>query len=153
MASSLRRTAPLAVRRKQPPAATEVQVAIEAYERHGRIERVESGEGSENDLLTVAVAEGSAKTVGLFVVERGGAVLGLVENDDDVRVVESFDSDVMGKTETGGQSADRFFAPLHESSDTDEGGDCLVVPTDFGRDEQFDEAFGGVAALRRFLIE
>ncbi|MFC4550841.1 MULTISPECIES: Vms1/Ankzf1 family peptidyl-tRNA hydrolase [Halorussus] len=52
-------------------------------------------------------AEESAGTYGLLVVERGGAALGLTENED-VRVVEVFDSDVMGKTKAGGQSADRF---------------------------------------------
>jgi peptide chain release factor subunit 1 len=54
-----------------------------------------------------AAAEGAAKTFGLLVVERGGAALGLAENED-VQVVETFDSDVMGKTKAGGQSADRF---------------------------------------------
>jgi len=34
-----------------------------------------------------------------------------------------------------------------------EGGDCLVVPTDFDRGRQFSEAFGGVAAILRFPIE
>ncbi|WP_137285059.1 Vms1/Ankzf1 family peptidyl-tRNA hydrolase [Halorussus salinisoli] len=51
--------------------------------------------------------ERSGKTFGLLVVERGGAALGLTENDD-VQVVETFDSDVMGKTKAGGQSAQRF---------------------------------------------
>jgi peptide chain release factor subunit 1 len=36
---------------------------------------------------------------------------------------------------------------------SNEGGDCLVVPTDFGRGDQFAEAFGGVAAILRFPIE
>jgi peptide chain release factor subunit 1 len=62
---------------------------------------------NEFDLGPLAAAEGSAKTFGLIVVERGGAALGLTENED-VRVVETFDSDVMGKTKAGGQSADRF---------------------------------------------
>ncbi len=57
--------------------------------------------------LLDAAAEGETKTFGLLVVERGGAALGLTENDE-VRVVETVDSDVMGKTKAGGQSADRF---------------------------------------------
>ncbi|WP_134669719.1 peptide chain release factor aRF-1 [Halorussus marinus] len=53
-----------------------------------------------------AVAESSG-TYGLLVVERGGAALGLTAGDS-VTVVETIDSDVMGKTKAGGQSADRF---------------------------------------------
>lgn len=55
-------------------------------------------------LEAVAAAEG---TYGLLVVERGGAALGLARGDD-VTVVETIDSDVMGKTRAGGQSAQRF---------------------------------------------
>jgi len=62
---------------------------------------------NEFDVGPLEAAEGAAKTFGLLVVERGGAALGLAENED-VRVVETFDSDVMGKTKAGGQSADRF---------------------------------------------
>jgi peptide chain release factor subunit 1 len=51
--------------------------------------------------------ERSEKTFGLLVVERGGAALGL-SNGDDVQVIETFESDVMGKTRAGGQSAQRF---------------------------------------------
>jgi peptide chain release factor subunit 1 len=36
---------------------------------------------------------------------------------------------------------------------SNEGGDCRVVSTDFGRGKQFSEAFGGVAAILRFPIE
>jgi len=53
-----------------------------------------------------AAAEQSG-TYGLVVVERGGAALGLTAGDS-VEVVETIDSDVMGKTKAGGQSADRF---------------------------------------------
>jgi len=53
-----------------------------------------------------AVAEASG-TYGLLVVERGGAALGHTAGDG-VTVVETIDSDVMGKTKAGGQSADRF---------------------------------------------
>jgi len=53
-----------------------------------------------------AVAESSG-SYGLLVVERGGAALGLTAGDG-VTVVETIDSDVMGKTKAGGQSADRF---------------------------------------------
>jgi peptide chain release factor subunit 1 len=62
---------------------------------------------NEFDTGPLDAAAGSAKTFGLLVVERGGAALGLTENED-VEVVETFDSDVMGKTKAGGQSADRF---------------------------------------------
>ncbi|UPW00791.1 peptide chain release factor 1 [Halorussus gelatinilyticus] len=57
-------------------------------------------------LLDAAAGE-SSKTFGLLVVERGGAALGLTENED-VQVVETFESDVMGKSKAGGQSAQRF---------------------------------------------
>jgi peptide chain release factor subunit 1 len=50
---------------------------------------------------------GPSRTDGLVVVERGGAALGRL-NDGRVEVVETFDSDVMGKTKAGGQSAERF---------------------------------------------
>ncbi|UPV74828.1 peptide chain release factor 1 [Halorussus limi] len=64
--------------------------------------------GNEFDAgLLDAAAEGPTKTFGLLVVERGGAALGLTENED-VRVVETFESDVMGKSKAGGQSAQRF---------------------------------------------
>jgi len=47
-----------------------------------------------------------APTVGLIVVERGGAAVG--RRDDGVAVLETLDSEVPGKTRAGGQSADRF---------------------------------------------
>ena len=65
----------------------------------------ERGNRFETDVLDAAA--GASKTFGLLVVERGGAALGLTENDD-VQVVETFESDVMGKTKAGGQSAQRF---------------------------------------------
>ncbi|NEU56046.1 Vms1/Ankzf1 family peptidyl-tRNA hydrolase [Halorussus sp. MSC15.2] len=63
--------------------------------------------GNEFETEVLDAADRSSKTFGLLVVERGGAALGLTENDE-VRVVETFDSDVMGKTKAGGQSAQRF---------------------------------------------
>jgi peptide chain release factor subunit 1 len=58
----------------------------------------------------VGPLEGATKaetTDGLIVVERGGAVLGRLRGDD-LSVEESLDSQVMGKTKAGGQSAQRF---------------------------------------------
>ncbi|NHN59595.1 MULTISPECIES: Vms1/Ankzf1 family peptidyl-tRNA hydrolase [Halorussus] len=65
----------------------------------------ERGNEFRTDVLDAAA--GASKTFGLLVVERGGAALGLTENDD-VQVIETFESDVMGKTKAGGQSAQRF---------------------------------------------
>ncbi|WP_435175431.1 Vms1/Ankzf1 family peptidyl-tRNA hydrolase [Halorussus sp. AFM4] len=65
----------------------------------------ERGNGFETGVLDAAA--GASKTFGLLIVERGGAALGLTENDD-VQVIETFESDVMGKTKAGGQSAQRF---------------------------------------------
>lgn len=48
-----------------------------------------------------------AATYGLLVVERGGAAFGRFDGDT-VELAESIDSDVMGKTRAGGQSAQRF---------------------------------------------
>lgn len=48
-----------------------------------------------------------SSTYGLLVVERGGAALGRLEGDR-VDPIEEFDSQVMGKTRAGGQSAQRF---------------------------------------------
>ena len=48
-----------------------------------------------------------SETYGLLVIERGGAALGRLDGDR-VETVETFDSDVMGKTRAGGQSAQRF---------------------------------------------
>ncbi|QDX40002.1 Vms1/Ankzf1 family peptidyl-tRNA hydrolase [Salarchaeum sp. JOR-1] len=45
-------------------------------------------------------------TIGLVVVERGGAAIGRL--DDGVESLEALDSEVPGKTRAGGQSADRF---------------------------------------------
>ncbi|WP_436925969.1 Vms1/Ankzf1 family peptidyl-tRNA hydrolase [Halosimplex amylolyticum] len=50
---------------------------------------------------------GDDRTYGLLVVERGGAVLGRLDGDA-VAPVESIESEVMGKTRAGGQSAQRF---------------------------------------------
>jgi len=59
------------------------------------------------DTDPLEAVERSEKTFGLLVVERGGAALGL-SSGDDVQVIETFESDVMGKTKAGGQSAQRF---------------------------------------------
>lgn len=59
------------------------------------------------DTAPLEATTGPARTYGLLVVERGGAALGRLDGDR-VEVVETLDSDVMGKTRAGGQSADRF---------------------------------------------
>lgn len=46
-------------------------------------------------------------THGLLVVERGGAALGLLD-DEGVEPIDSFESAVPGKSSAGGQSAERF---------------------------------------------
>ncbi|MFC4439096.1 MULTISPECIES: Vms1/Ankzf1 family peptidyl-tRNA hydrolase [Natrialbaceae] len=48
-----------------------------------------------------------SSTHGLLVVERGGAALGRLD-DEGVEPIDSFDSDVPGKSSAGGQSAERF---------------------------------------------
>lgn len=62
---------------------------------------------NEFDVEALEGLVGSSSTYGLLVVERGGAALGRFHGDR-VEVVETMDSDVMGKTKAGGQSADRF---------------------------------------------
>ncbi|WP_115865174.1 Vms1/Ankzf1 family peptidyl-tRNA hydrolase [Halorussus litoreus] len=62
---------------------------------------------NEFDTAPLAGVEESSKTFGLLVVERGGAALGLARGDE-VEPIETMDSDVMGKTKAGGQSAQRF---------------------------------------------
>ncbi|RDI72306.1 Vms1/Ankzf1 family peptidyl-tRNA hydrolase [Halopelagius longus] len=62
---------------------------------------------NEFDAEALAAAAGDSSTYGLLVVERGGAALGRFDGDR-VEAVETIDSDVMGKTKAGGQSADRF---------------------------------------------
>lgn len=52
-------------------------------------------------------AASASATFGLVVVEHGGAALGRLE-DGSVDAIETFDSDVPGKTRAGGQSAERF---------------------------------------------
>lgn len=61
-----------------------------------------------NTFVTDPLDSRTAKTptVGLVVVERGGAAIGRL--GDDVDVLETLDSEVPGKTRAGGQSADRF---------------------------------------------
>ncbi|WP_276302029.1 Vms1/Ankzf1 family peptidyl-tRNA hydrolase [Halorussus lipolyticus] len=62
---------------------------------------------NEFDTDPLETCRTTSQTFGLLVVERGGAALGLSEGDD-VEKIETFDSDVMGKTKAGGQSAQRF---------------------------------------------
>ncbi|WP_207587310.1 Vms1/Ankzf1 family peptidyl-tRNA hydrolase [Halomontanus rarus] len=64
-------------------------------------------QSNEFDTDPLDVAADDAPTYGLLVVERGGAVLGWLE-DDRVVLEETHDSDVMGKTRAGGQSEGRF---------------------------------------------
>ena len=62
---------------------------------------------NEFDAEPLDAARESSGTYGLVVVERGGAALGTV-TDEELTVVETIDSDVPGKTKAGGQSAERF---------------------------------------------
>jgi peptide chain release factor subunit 1 len=55
----------------------------------------------------IAHAIEPANTYGLLIVERGGAALGDLRGDR-VTLVREFESQVMGKTKAGGQSAQRF---------------------------------------------
>ncbi|WP_276254448.1 Vms1/Ankzf1 family peptidyl-tRNA hydrolase [Halomontanus rarus] len=64
-------------------------------------------QSNEFDTDPLDVAADDAPTYGLLVVERGGAVLGWLE-DDRVVLEETHDSDVMGKARAGGQSEGRF---------------------------------------------
>jgi peptide chain release factor subunit 1 len=62
---------------------------------------------NEFDPGALETASGASATYGLVVVERGGAAIGRLEGDR-VEAVETIESEVMGKTKAGGQSADRF---------------------------------------------
>lgn len=62
---------------------------------------------NEFDVEALESVVTASPTYGLLVVERGGAALGRFHGDR-VEVVETMESDVMGKTKAGGQSADRF---------------------------------------------
>ncbi|WP_044957633.1 Vms1/Ankzf1 family peptidyl-tRNA hydrolase, partial [Halarchaeum acidiphilum] len=84
--------------------------ALETYvfeDPPGRV--IEGGFEHGNAFATGPLERGGARdaTVGLVVVERGGAALGRLD-DDGVTTLETFDSGVPGKTRAGGQSADRF---------------------------------------------
>ncbi|MFB6069302.1 MAG: peptide chain release factor aRF-1 [Halobacterium sp.] len=59
------------------------------------------------DLTAVEAAVAPGDTTGLVVVERGGAAIGELAGDH-VRPVRRLDSQVMGATRAGGQSAQRF---------------------------------------------
>ena len=63
--------------------------------------------GNEFDVEALESAADDDPTYGLLVVERGGAALGRLDGER-VEVVETVESEVMGKTKAGGQSADRF---------------------------------------------
>ncbi|WP_254761436.1 Vms1/Ankzf1 family peptidyl-tRNA hydrolase [Natrinema marinum] len=63
--------------------------------------------GNEFDLEPLENVTGPDATYGLLVVERGGAALGRLRGDG-VEPIETFDSDVPGKSSAGGQSAERF---------------------------------------------
>jgi peptide chain release factor subunit 1 len=62
---------------------------------------------NEFDVSALETVTQPSATYGLLVVERGGAALGRLDGDR-VELVETIESDVMGKTKAGGQSADRF---------------------------------------------
>ena len=62
---------------------------------------------NEFDLSPLESVTEPESTHGLLVVERGGAALGVLE-DDGVESIETFDSTVPGKSSAGGQSAERF---------------------------------------------
>ncbi|QSX00088.1 Vms1/Ankzf1 family peptidyl-tRNA hydrolase [Haloterrigena alkaliphila] len=62
---------------------------------------------NEFDLAPLEGVTEPESTHGLLVVERGGAALGVLD-DDGVEPIERFDSTVPGKSSAGGQSAARF---------------------------------------------
>ncbi|OIB58223.1 Vms1/Ankzf1 family peptidyl-tRNA hydrolase [Natrialba sp. SSL1] len=62
---------------------------------------------NEFNLEPLTAVTEDESTYGLLVVERGGAAFGRYEGET-VEVIDSFDSDVPGKSSAGGQSADRF---------------------------------------------
>jgi peptide chain release factor subunit 1 len=62
---------------------------------------------NEFDVEALETATEASSTYGLLVVERGGAALG-TRRGDGIEVIETVESDVMGKTKAGGQSAERF---------------------------------------------
>ncbi|GGL34515.1 peptide chain release factor 1 [Halarchaeum grantii] len=72
--------------------------------------RVDEGVFEHGNAFVTAPLErhgASRRTVGLVVVERGGAAVGRLDGDG-VETLETFESAVPGKTRAGGQSADRF---------------------------------------------
>ncbi|ADD04387.1 homolog to peptide chain release factor aRF-1 [Natrialba magadii ATCC 43099] len=62
---------------------------------------------NEFTLEPLTAITGDESTYGLLVVERGGAAFGRYEGET-VEVIDSFDSNVPGKSSAGGQSAERF---------------------------------------------
>lgn len=73
----------------------------------GRIQEEAYEWSNEFDAEALERAVRSSPTYGLLIVERGGAALGRFHADR-IEVVETMESNVMGKTKAGGQSADRF---------------------------------------------
>ncbi|WP_435098860.1 Vms1/Ankzf1 family peptidyl-tRNA hydrolase [Halarchaeum sp. P4] len=73
----------------------------------GRVEEGLFEHGNAFDTTPLERHDSGAQTVGLVVVERGGAALGRLDGDG-VHTLETFESEVPGKTRAGGQSADRF---------------------------------------------
>ncbi|WP_226022450.1 Vms1/Ankzf1 family peptidyl-tRNA hydrolase [Halomicrobium salinisoli] len=71
------------------------------------VDEAEFVSGNEFDTEPLERTTGESRRYGLLVVERGGAALGYLDGDA-VEHVETVDSQVMGKTKAGGQSAQRF---------------------------------------------
>ncbi|WP_436345504.1 Vms1/Ankzf1 family peptidyl-tRNA hydrolase [Natronorubrum sp. FCH18a] len=62
---------------------------------------------NEFDLTPLEDVTEPESTHGLLVVERGGGALGLLD-DEGVQTIDTFESEVPGKSSAGGQSAERF---------------------------------------------
>ncbi|WP_440763711.1 Vms1/Ankzf1 family peptidyl-tRNA hydrolase [Natronorubrum sp. DTA7] len=62
---------------------------------------------TEFDLEPLEAITEPESTHGLLVVERGGAALGLLD-EEGVEPIDTFESEVPGKSSAGGQSAERF---------------------------------------------
>lgn len=104
-------------------------------------------------------------TFGLVVLERGRAAVGRLVGEH-ISVVRAFESQVMGETRAGGQSAQRFqrerkrqkvefFQEVREDIETtvsQQGGAVHVVPTTSEQGAQFADVFDGVGALLRYPV-
>ncbi|WP_225332665.1 Vms1/Ankzf1 family peptidyl-tRNA hydrolase [Halomicrobium urmianum] len=71
------------------------------------VDEAEFVSDNEFDTGPLERTTGESRHYGLLVVERGGAALGYLDGDA-VEHVETVESQVMGKTNAGGQSAQRF---------------------------------------------